>query len=63
MTIDPSAGRARTGVAMPMMISTMFFLIIVVICVLLGPKTKGKRLPPDLDLIKRAAHQPIEVAA
>jgi MFS transporter, SHS family, lactate transporter len=43
------------GFAMPMMISTIFFLIIVVISVLLGPETKGKRLTADLEVIKGAA--------
>ena len=38
-----------------MMISTMLFLVIVVIAVLLGPETKGKRLTADLELIEGAA--------
>jgi SHS family lactate transporter-like MFS transporter len=42
------------GFAMPMMISTMFFLVIVIIAVLLGPETKGKKLTADLEVIKGA---------
>ena len=40
------------GFAMPMMISTMFFLVLVVISVLLGPETRGKTLTADLEIIK-----------
>ena len=43
------------GFAMPMMISTIFFLAIVIIAVLLGPETKGKQLTADLEVIKGAA--------
>jgi MFS transporter, SHS family, lactate transporter len=46
------AVQMNMGFAMPMMISTMLFLVIVVISVLLGPETKGKRLTPDLEVIK-----------
>jgi SHS family lactate transporter-like MFS transporter len=46
------------GFAIPMMISTMFFLVIVVISVLLGPETRGKTLTADLEVIE-AAPQPI----
>jgi SHS family lactate transporter-like MFS transporter len=35
-----------------MMISTMLFLVLVVISVLLGPETKGKTLTADLQVIK-----------
>jgi MFS transporter, SHS family, lactate transporter len=35
-----------------MMISTIFFLAIVIIAVLLGPETKGKHLTADLEIIK-----------
>jgi SHS family lactate transporter-like MFS transporter len=42
------------GFAMPMMISTIFFLVVVVFSVLLGPETKGKRLTADLELVKVA---------
>jgi SHS family lactate transporter-like MFS transporter len=42
------------GFAIPMMISTMFFLVIVVISVLLGPETRGKKLTADLEVIKVA---------
>jgi SHS family lactate transporter-like MFS transporter len=49
------AVQMNMGFAMPMMISTMLFLIMVVISVLLGPETKGKRLTPDLEVVKRAA--------
>ena len=43
------------GFAMPMMASTIFFLAIVIIAVLLGPETKGKKLTADLEIIKGAA--------
>jgi SHS family lactate transporter-like MFS transporter len=43
------------GFAMPMMISTMLFLVLVVISVLLGPETKGKTLTADLEVIKSVA--------
>ena len=46
------------GFAIPMMISTMFFLVIVVISVMLGPETKGKTLTADLEVIE-VAPQPI----
>jgi MFS transporter, SHS family, lactate transporter len=42
------------GFALPMMISTIIFLVIVVISVLLGPETRGKRLTADLEIIKGA---------
>ena len=42
------------GFAMPMMISTILSLVLVVISVLLGPETKGKRLTADLEVIKLA---------
>jgi MFS transporter, SHS family, lactate transporter len=45
------------GFAMPMMISTIFFLVLVVISVLLGPETKGKTLTADLEIV-RAVTQP-----
>ena len=37
---------------MPMMISTILFLVLVVISVLLGPETKGKMLTADLEVVK-----------
>ena len=43
------------GFAMPMMVSTILFLVIVVISVLLGPETKGKRLTADLEVGEDAA--------
>jgi SHS family lactate transporter-like MFS transporter len=49
------AVQMNMGFAMPMMISTIFFLVIVVISVLLGPETKGKRLTADLEIIEGAA--------
>jgi MFS transporter, SHS family, lactate transporter len=52
------AVQMNLGFAIPMMISTMFFLVIVVISVLLGPETKGKKLTADLEVIE-AAPQPI----
>jgi SHS family lactate transporter-like MFS transporter len=48
------AVQMNMGFAMPMMISTIFFLVIVVIAVLLGPETKGKRLTAELELVKAA---------
>jgi SHS family lactate transporter-like MFS transporter len=44
----------QMGFAMPMMISTMIFLVLVVIFVLMGPETKGKELTADLEVIKVA---------
>jgi len=46
------AVQMNMGFAMPMMISTMLFLVIVVLAVLLGPETRGKRLTADLEVIK-----------
>jgi SHS family lactate transporter-like MFS transporter len=43
------------GFAMPMMISTVLFLAMVIIAVLLGPETKGKKLTADLEVVKVAA--------
>jgi SHS family lactate transporter-like MFS transporter len=43
------------GFAMPMMISTILFLVLVVISVLLGPETKGKTLTADLEVVKGVA--------
>ncbi len=40
----------KMGFAMPMLISTTIFLIIVIIAVLLGPETKGKKLTADLEV-------------
>jgi len=45
------------GFAMPMMISTIFFLAVVIFSVLLGPETKGKALTANIEVIK-AAPQP-----
>src|SRR5258707_11630160 len=42
------------GFAMPMLISTSVFLVLVAICVLLGPETKGKHLTADLEVFKAA---------
>jgi SHS family lactate transporter-like MFS transporter len=39
----------KMGFATPMMYSTMGFLFLVIISVLLGPETKGKILTADLD--------------
>jgi SHS family lactate transporter-like MFS transporter len=44
----------KMGFALPMMISTMFFLALVVVFVLLGPETKGKVLTADLETLKAA---------
>jgi SHS family lactate transporter-like MFS transporter len=49
------AVQMNMGFAMPMMISTILLLVIVVISVVLGPETKGKRLTADLEIIKGAA--------
>ena len=39
------------GFAMPMMISTIFFLLVVIFAVFLGPETRGKKLTADLEII------------
>jgi SHS family lactate transporter-like MFS transporter len=44
----------KLGFAIPMMVSTMFFLVLVVIAVLLGPETKGKKFTADLEVVKVA---------
>jgi SHS family lactate transporter-like MFS transporter len=44
----------KMGFAMPMMISTMIFLVLVVVFVLMGPETKGKELTAELEVIKAA---------
>jgi MFS transporter, SHS family, lactate transporter len=44
----------KMGFAPPMMYSTMGFLVLVVIAVLLGPETKGKILTADLDAVTAA---------
>jgi MFS transporter, SHS family, lactate transporter len=38
------------GFALPMLISTTIFLVIVIIAVALGPETKGKKLTADLEV-------------
>ena len=43
------------GFAMPMLISTTVFLVLVAITVLLGPETKGKHLTADIEVFKAAA--------
>src|SRR5205823_4264162 len=42
------------GFAMPMMISTMVFLVLVVVTMLFGPETKGKHLTADLEVVETA---------
>jgi SHS family lactate transporter-like MFS transporter len=42
------------GFAMPMLISTTVFLVLVAITVLLGPETKGKHLTADIEVFKAA---------
>ena len=42
------------GFAMPMLISTSVFLVLVAIAVLLGPETKGKHLTADIEVFKAA---------
>jgi len=49
------ANELKMGYAMPMMISTMVFSVLVVIFVLLGPETKGKHLTADLEVFAPAA--------
>jgi len=49
------AVQMNMGFAMPMMISTIFFLVIVVFSVLLGPETRGKKLTADLEVVEGAA--------
>ena len=44
----------KMGFAMPMMVSTIFFLVVVIIAVVLGPETKGKVLTADLEVMKAA---------
>jgi MFS transporter, SHS family, lactate transporter len=44
----------KLGFAMPMMISTMVFLVLVVVFVLMGPETKGKVLTADLQTMPAA---------
>ena len=44
----------QIGFAIPMMISTAVFLLLVVVFVLMGPETKGKELTADLQVIKVA---------
>jgi SHS family lactate transporter-like MFS transporter len=48
------AVQMNMGFAMPMLISTTLFLLIVIVAVLLGPETRGKRLTADLEVIKLA---------
>jgi MFS transporter, SHS family, lactate transporter len=48
------AVQMNMGFAMPMLISTTLFLVVVIAAVLLGPETRGKRLTPDLEVIKAA---------
>ena len=40
----------KMGFAMPMLISTTVSLVVVIIAVLLGPETKGKKLTADLEI-------------
>ena len=42
----------KMGFAMPMMIGTMGWLVILIIAVFLGPETKGKVLTADMEVIK-----------
>ena len=42
----------KLGFALPMMVSTVFFLTIVIFAVFLGPETKGKQLTADLEVTK-----------
>lgn len=42
------------GFALPMMISTTLFLVLVVVFVLMGPETKGKHLTADVEVFQAA---------
>jgi len=44
----------KMGFAMPMMISTTIFLVLVIIFVLMGPETKGKHLTADVEVFAAA---------
>ena len=44
----------KMGFAMPMMISTTIFLVLVVVFVLMGPETKGKHLTADIEVFAAA---------
>ena len=44
----------KMGFAMPMMISTMFFMVLVIIFVLMGPETKGKHMTADVEVFAAA---------
>ena len=46
------AVQMNMGFAMPMLISTTFFLFIVIIAVLMGPETRGKALTSELATLK-----------
>jgi SHS family lactate transporter-like MFS transporter len=48
------ANEQHLGYALPMMISTMVFSVLVVIFVLLGPETRGKHLTADLEVFQPA---------
>jgi SHS family lactate transporter-like MFS transporter len=49
-TLSYFANELHYGYAMPMMVSTMIFTVLVVIFVLLGPETKGKHLTADIEV-------------
>ena len=48
------ANEMHMGYALPMMVSTMGFSILVVIFVLLGPETKGKEMTSELEVFQPA---------
>jgi MFS transporter, SHS family, lactate transporter len=48
------ANEMKMGYAMPMMVSTMLFTVLVVIFVWLGPETRGKHLTSDLEVFAAA---------
>ncbi len=48
------AMQMNIGFAMPMMISTIVFLVVVVIAVLLGPETRSKHLTAELAIFEPA---------
>lgn len=48
------ANERHMGYAMPMMVSTMFFLVLVILFVLMGPETRGKHLTADVEVFAAA---------
>jgi SHS family lactate transporter-like MFS transporter len=42
------------GYALPMMVSTMGFSVLVIIFILLGPETRGKEMTSELEVFQPA---------